>query len=130
MAEVLNDINNDTRTVIGLRHLDEIKAYVDGRIGEVSGEVTEEINEYLQNQLDAAKDKIEKDTEDKLKDLKDKLDQAILEGDENAIKDLQLKIDVITEDLSTKFEALDAINDELDRINGKYDDFSNAIFSP
>ena len=115
------------KKIVGLDNLKVVKSYIDKVRGEVSESLDADVKNYLEEQLTEASQHIANDYNSKYKDLVDRIEWVEQHGSEEELNALKLQLDALINNTNDKFDALDALETELNRLNGDYDNLYEGV---
>lgn len=121
--------SEDKKKVVGLDTVWVFKDYIDKVRGEIANNTDLSMKDYFDTRIKEVSDKIKDDFEsqyDKLTELGEYVEQF---GTPEEVKQIRLDLDALIANTNDKFDALDALNKELEILSGEYEDLKNSVFT-
>ena len=115
--------------LVSLDNVRVIKDYIEKVRGEIAEGADINMKDYFEQKLKDVADHIKNQYDDKYDELTKRLEYLEQFGSSDELNEIRLQIDALINDTNDKFDALEALNKELDILNGKYGDLLNSVLS-
>lgn len=113
--------------VLGLDALERIRDYVDGASSNINYRIDTELKTQIENKITEASTSIQTDYDSKYNTLIDRISYVEQNGSAEELADLQSQLDALNADAQEKFNALDGISRELERLTVDYQTMYEGI---
>lgn len=113
--------------IITVETLEPIKKYIDGVRYDVNNRIDNEVKNYITEKIQDAAVEIQSDYDSKHKVLEDKLAYLEQFGTEEEINKIKLQIEALEGNTQNKFEALEGLERELNRLSADYQELYDGV---
>lgn len=121
--------SEDKKKVVGLDTVWVFKDYIDKVRGEIANNTDLSMKEYFDTKFKEAADDIKGDYDSKYDELKKRLEYVEQFGTPEEVEQIRLELDALIANTNDKFDALDALNKELEILSGEYEGLKNSVFT-
>ena len=118
------------KKVITLDHIQCIKEYIDGTTNSsIRYAIDGELKSYINEELEAAANYIQSDYDKKHTELSNRLQYVEQHGSEEELNALKLQMDALNADTENKFNALSALETQLNQLSGNVEALEAGVSS-
>ena len=119
--------NNEKPKVLGLDALTYIKEYIDRVNINTNSRIDVELKNHIEDRITTAVTQINNDYTTKYNDLIDRIAAAEQANNTELLLQLKLQLSTLQGDTAQKFDALEALAEDLARLSGNYDSLYEGI---
>lgn len=121
--------SEDKKKVVGLDTVWVFKDYIDKVRGEIANNTDLSMKEYFDTKFKEVADDIKGDYDSQYDELKKRLEYVEQFGTPEEVEQIRLQLDALIANTNDKFDALDALNKELEILSGEYEGLKNSVFT-
>ena len=113
--------------ILGLDALERIRDYVDGASSNINYRIDTELKTHIEDRITEVSTSIQTDYDSKYNTLIDRISYVEQNGSAEELAELQLQLDALNADAQEKFNALDGISRELERLTVDYQEMYDGV---
>lgn len=121
--------SEDKKKVVGLDTVWVFKDYIDKVRGEIANNTDLSMKEYFDTKFKEVADDIKGDYNSQYDELKKRLEYVEQFGTPEEVEQIRLELDALIANTNDKFDALEALNKELEILSGEYEGLKNSVFT-
>ena len=113
--------------ILGLDALEHIKDYIDGTSSSINGRIDNELKNHISDKIAEATTNIQTDYDKQYNELINRISFVEQNGTAEELAELKLKLNALDANTQNKFNALDAISRELNKLTVDYQELYDGV---